>query len=107
MKNFIKLTIAALCLMSTSAFADVMQTSGGVKPRPDARLGGNTGVYVILKSVNAEKNINNIQYYQALVTAKQSNVQKIQMPEQLVKPEVLEALQKSYELNKWAPVNLK
>lgn len=107
MKNFIKLTIAALCLMSTSAFADVMQTSGGVKPRPDARLGGNTEVYVMLKSVNAEKNINNIQYYQALVTAKQSNVQKIQMPEQLVKPEVLEALQKSYELNKWAPVNLK
>lgn len=108
MKTMIKLSIAALCLVSSLAFADGLQTSGGVKPRPDARFGSNsTEVYVMLKSVNAEKSFNNIHYYQALVDAKQSSVQKIQMPEQMLKPEVLEALQRSYEQNNWAPVRLK
>ncbi|MEK2643739.1 hypothetical protein [Bdellovibrio sp. BCCA] len=111
MKKIITLLLTALCLLTSNAFADGVQTSGGVKPKRDSFQAEQfknqlpTQVYVRIKSIHLENNINNVGYYEALVSSQKSTVNEIKRYEQELSPEVVEALQKSIKSNDWVPLN--
>lgn len=102
MKKIIVLVVMALCVLASSAYADGLQTSGGVKPKRDS-LQIPEQVYVRIKSIQVENNLNNVGYYKAWVDSQKSIVNEVKAPENKLSPELVEALKKSMESNDWVP----
>lgn len=109
MKSLIALVATTLCLFTSAAFADGLQTSGGVKPKKDSlqieelKSQLPTQVYIRIKSIQSENNLNNVGYYKALVNAQKSTVKEISSLENELTPELVEALNQSIQSNDWVP----
>jgi|GEM_PF-2308049 len=109
MKSIIAMVTIVLCGFTSAAFADGLQTSGGVKPKRDSlqidelKAQIPTQVYVKIKSIQTANSLNSVEYYTASVNAHKSTVKEVNSLENELSPDLVEALKQSIQSDDWVP----